>query len=129
MSSSTTALGLFLAPIENRISCYGLTNTSPIPDSKVQSVVEFAVKNAPSAFNVQSARAIILVKADHEKLWDIADKCLKNAMPEGAYQALAPRVKGFHAGYGTVLWLEDQDALDTLKEKNPAIQATIGDCK
>lgn len=69
------------------------------------------------------------MKADHEKLWDIADKCLKDAMPEGAYQALAPRVKGFRAGYGSVLWFEDQDALDTLKEKNPAIQVAISDCK
>ncbi|KAK5062586.1 hypothetical protein LTR84_004659 [Exophiala bonariae] len=127
MSSSPAALDGFLNPIESRLSCYGLTNSSPIPDSKIRSIVEFAIKNAPSAFNVQSARAVILLKADHEKLWDIADKHLKAAMPEPAYQALAPRVKMFRAAYGSVLWFEDQDALDALKEKNPAIQASVAE--
>lgn len=127
--SSSTALEQFFNPIESRISCYSLTNGSPIPDSKIQSIVEFAVKNAPSAFNVQSARAVILLKGDHEKLWDIADKNLKAAMPEPAYQALAPRVQGFRAAYGSVLWFEDQDALEVMKEKNPAIQASIGECE
>jgi predicted oxidoreductase (fatty acid repression mutant protein) len=127
--SPNTPLQAFFSPIKTRISCYSLTNTSPIPDARIQFIVEFAVKHAPSAFNVQSARAVILLKADHEKLWGIADKALKASMPEGAYQALAPRVQGFRAGYGSVLWFEDQDALDTLKEKNPAIQASISECR
>lgn len=126
--SSSPALEAFLNPIESRISCYGLTNTSPIPDAKIKSIVEFTIKNTPSAFNVQSARAVILFKADHEKLWDIADKHLKAAMPEAAYQALASRVKMFRAAYGSVLWFEDQDALDALKGKNPAIQASVAEC-
>lgn len=126
--SPNPALQAFFAPIRSRISCYSLTNTSPISDAKIQLIVEIAIKHAPSAFNVQSARAVILLKADHEKLWDIADKSMKAAMPEAAYQALVPRVQGFRAAYGSVLWFEDQEALDTLKEKNPAIQASIGDC-
>ncbi|KAK7906127.1 hypothetical protein LTR67_000853 [Exophiala xenobiotica] len=113
------------AAIENRISCYSLTDKSPIPDSRIHEIVNSTVKHAPSAFNVQSARAVILLKQDHEKLWDIGDACLKAAMPEPAYLALAPRVQGFREAYGTVLFFEDQAALDTLKSKNPGIQHVI----
>jgi predicted oxidoreductase (fatty acid repression mutant protein) len=117
------------AAIENRISCYSLTDKSPIPDSRIHEIVNSTVKHAPSTFNVQSARAVILLKQDHEKLWDIGDACLKAAMPEPAYLALAPRVQGFREAYGTVLFFEDQAALDTLKSKNPGIQHVIPECK
>ncbi|KAJ9645012.1 hypothetical protein H2204_001474 [Knufia peltigerae] len=116
-----------ISAVENRLSCYTLTNKSPISDSRVQEIVNAAVKNAPSAFNVQSARAVVLLKRDHEKLWDLGDECLKKAMPEAAYQALAPRVQGFKEAYGTVLFCEDQSALDGLKDKNPGIQHVIRD--
>lgn len=119
----------FFAAIENRISCYSLTNTSPIPDTQIHKIIQDTVKHTPSAFNVQSTRAVVLVHQDHEKLWDIGDALLKQAMPDAAYQALAPKVQGFKAAYGTVLWFEDQAALDTLKSKNPGIQHVIPDCK
>lgn len=119
----------FISAIETRISCYTLANKSPISDSRIHEIVNAAIKNAPSAFNVQSARAVILLKQDHEKLWDIGDDLLKKSMPEAAYQALAPRVQGFRQAYGSVLFFEDQAALDTLKSKNPAIQHVIQDCK
>lgn len=117
------------AAIENRISCYSLANKSPIPDSRIHEIVNSTVKHTPSAFNVQSARAVILLKQDHEKLWDIGDACLKKAMPEPAYLALAPKVQGFKESYGTILFFEDQAALDTLKSKNPGIQHVIPECK
>ncbi|KIV87632.1 hypothetical protein PV11_03164 [Exophiala sideris] len=122
----TTVENLFAA-IENRISCYTLTNKSPISDERIHQIINDTVKHTPSAFNVQSTRAVILVKQEHEKLWDIGDAQVKKTMPEPAYQALAPKIQGFKAAYGTVLWFEDQAALDTLKTKNPGIQHVIPD--
>ncbi|KIY01829.1 uncharacterized protein Z520_01967 [Fonsecaea multimorphosa CBS 102226] len=122
---ATASTNFLLATVENRCSCYNLTKASPIADSRIREIIESAVKHTPSAFNVQSTRAVVLVKQDHEKLWDIGDAALKSAMPEQAYAALAPKIQGFRAAYGTVLWFEDQSALDALKEKNPAIQHVI----
>ena len=119
----------FFTAIEDRISCYSLTNKSPISDARIHKIIDDTVKHTPSAFNVQSTRAVVLVKQDHEKLWDIGDAQLKKAMPEAAYAALAPKVQGFKAAYGTVLWFEDQAALDTLKSKNPGIQHVVTDCE
>lgn len=127
--SSTEPLDHFFTHIEKRLSNYAITNTSPIPDSRIQSIVESAIKHAPSTFNVQSARAVILLHADHEKLWDIGDDEIKKTLPESAYTYLKPKIQGFRAGYGTVLWFEDQDALDTLKDKNQSIQHCINDCE
>ena len=92
----------FFEAAELRCSVYTLTNKSTISDDRIKEIVEFAVKHAPSSFNVQSTRAVVLLKKDHEKLWDIGDAMIKRVMPEQAYQALAPRVAGFRAAYGSV---------------------------
>lgn len=118
-SGETTSV-LFSA-IETRRSIYGLSKTLPIPDSRVHEIVSHAIKNCPSPFNTQSARAVILTKGDHEKLWDMADAMLKQMLPEEAYKGLAPRVAGFRAAYGSVLWFEDQAALEAMGQKNPAV--------
>lgn len=129
MSFSTATTDFFLSTVQHRISCYNLSNTSPIPDSRIQEIINATVKHAPSPFNVQSARAIILLRQDHEKLWDFGHDCMKKAMPEAAYTALAPKVAGLRAAYGTVLWFEDREILNGLREKNPAIQGVIQRCR
>ncbi|KAJ9602599.1 hypothetical protein H2200_012792 [Cladophialophora chaetospira] len=125
MSSSKTSTDDFLAAAEYRRSVYTLTNKSTISDARIHEIINTAVKNAPSAFNVQSARAVVLLKEHHEKLWDLGDSLVKKAMPEAAYAGLAPRIQGFKAAYGSVLWFEDHAALDALKSKNPAIQHVV----
>ena len=100
MASETK--GLFPA-ILARHSFYQITNKCPISDERVKEIVDFAITNCPSAYNVQSARAVIVVREKHEKLWDIADETTKAVMPEQVYsQFLAPRIKGFRGGYGSV---------------------------
>ncbi|KIW31473.1 uncharacterized protein PV07_03120 [Cladophialophora immunda] len=125
--ASSPSLDLFLSAVASRISCYALTKHSPIPDSEIHSIVQFAINHTPSTFNVQSARAVVLLHAEHEKLWDIGDASLRVALPEQAYQSLAPKVLGFKAGYGTVLWFEDEEAMDKLKEKSAGIQHLMDD--
>jgi hypothetical protein len=99
--SSASVESLFKAA-ENRRSVYTLTNQSTISDERIKEIVGLAVKHAPSPWNVQSARVAILLKKDHEMLWDMAGAMLKRVLPEPAYQALAPRVAAFSAGYGSV---------------------------
>lgn len=116
MSSQPTVDNLFAAA-EHRISCYTLTNTSPIPDTRVHEIVNLAVKHAPSSFNVQSARAVILVKDQHSKLWTLADEVAQKTHPD-AYRGLSKMIAGFKGAYGTVLFLEDEDPLTALAKKN-----------
>ncbi len=130
MSPTRASTNAFLAATEHRRSVYTLTNKSTISDTRLQYIINTSIKNAPSAFNVQSARAVILLKDHHEKLWDLGAATAKKAMPEAVFNnAIAPRIAGFRAAYGTVLWFEDQAALDDLKAKNPAIQGMVPQCK
>ena len=52
----------FFEAAKLRCSVYTLTNKSTISDERIKEIVESAVKHAPSSFNVQSARAVILLK-------------------------------------------------------------------
>ena len=118
----------FLDAVEGRRTIYKIENKSPISDERIAELVTFAIKHCPSPYNVQSARAVILFREQHEKLWDMADAMLKRSMPEAAYQGLAPKVQGFKNGYGSILWFEDDAALKLLQEKNPVLMNIVPEC-
>ena len=113
------------AAAENRISCYSLNNSSPIPESRIEEIVRNTVKHAPSSFNVQSARAVILFKDENQALWDIGDRILKETQSEDLYKMAASIASRSKNGYGSVLWFEDQEALDGLANKNPPFKDVV----
>ncbi|KAK5444388.1 putative nitroreductase [Exophiala xenobiotica] len=112
----------FLEVVKGRRSIYTLSKETTIPDSKIEEIVKFAVTWAPSSYNVQSARAVVLLGAEHDKLWATVKKHMDQVpMDEGVKGYLAGRINGFSSSYGTVMWFEDQAALDALGEKNPMV--------
>lgn len=110
MTSPPTVSQLLKAS-ETRISCYELSKTPapPIPDTRIHEIINHTIKHAPSSFNVQSTRAVILFKDEHDKLWDLADEVAQKSHPEAHEKMLGKMVKGFREAYGTVLWFEDQE--------------------
>ncbi|KAF7927966.1 hypothetical protein EAE99_005343 [Botrytis elliptica] len=122
MSPSTQFLNLLKA----RRTIYALSNKSTIPDSKIQEIVEQSILHVPSSFNSQSTRAVLLLKAEHEKLWDITKEVLKGVVPADKFEGTAKKIDGFRAGYGTVLFFDDrkvvsgmQSAFATYADKFP----------
>jgi len=112
----------FLTAVKDRRSIYTLSAESTIPDSKIEEIVKYAVTWAPSTYNVQSARAVVLFKENHQKLWDIVKKHMADVPLEGGMRAyMDGRIAGWRASYGTVMWFEDQVALDGLAAKNPMV--------
>ena len=99
MASKST----FLQDVEARRTVYALAHESTIPDSRIEEIVKHAILHVPSAFNTQSARAVVLLRDQHEKLWDIAYQAAKaTAPPEMFAKLYEPRIAGFRGGYGTV---------------------------
>jgi uncharacterized protein len=98
MTSSAT----FLDAIKVRRSNYALTNRSPIPDSKIQEIINEAVLHVPSSFNSQSTRVVLLLKGEHEKLWDITTEVLKAIVPAEQFPKTEQKMGSFKAAYGTV---------------------------
>lgn len=70
---------------------------------------------SPSAFNVQSAQAIILFGGGHKNLWNgIVHDTLEAIVPTDAFQQTAEKLQLFANANGTVLFFENQEAMDQL---------------
>mgnify|MGYP000143181901 CR=1 FL=1 len=68
---------LFLKGVRARRTFYGIGKESPISDERLAELVREAVKYTPSSFNSQSGRAVLLLGAQHDALWDIVKEELK----------------------------------------------------
>jgi len=109
----------FYTAVKERRTLYAIKNESPISDEKIQEIVEFAVKHAPSAFNSQNTRAIVLLGEQSDKFWDITKETLRKIVPAEAFSDTEARMEMFKAGYGTVLFFEDMDIVKGLQEHFP----------
>jgi Predicted oxidoreductase related to nitroreductase len=104
-----------------RRTYYSISNKSLISDKEIEDIVNFAVTNVPSAFNSQSSRVVLLLGDNHKKLWNITKDILKKIVPAEAFPATEGKIDGaFAAGYGTVLYFEDQNVVKGLQEAFPA---------
>ncbi|KAI0827568.1 Nitroreductase [Trametes gibbosa] len=107
----------FFEAVKTRRSVYTIGSDSTIPDEKIEEIVATAVKHAPSSFNVQSSRAVLLLGDEHKKLWDITLEVLKGIVPAEQFPATEGKIKGFAAGHGTVLFFEDQERVKDLQTR------------
>lgn len=107
----------FLASVAKRRSYYGLKSESPISDERLKTLIEDAVKYTPSAMNSQSTRVVVLVKEQHDRLWDLTKEALKKVVPAEQFQATSDKIDSFKDGYGTVLFYEDMDVIHSLQKQ------------
>jgi predicted oxidoreductase (fatty acid repression mutant protein) len=103
--STTDAL---IQAAQSRRTIYKLGKNSPVPDSKIEELVNAAILNVPSSFNTQSTRLVVLLREEHDNLWDITIETFKGLVANGAVPAevfekqTLPKLQGFKAAYGTV---------------------------
>jgi len=109
----------FLDYVSNRRSVYAISDETLISDAQLKELVETTVKHTPSAFNSQTGRVILLLGDDHKKVWNITLEELRKVTPEDAFADTAEKIAGFAAGYGTVLFFEEQDTIKSLQENFP----------
>uniref|UniRef100_UPI0006D59E14 nitroreductase family protein n=1 Tax=Paenibacillus dakarensis TaxID=1527293 RepID=UPI0006D59E14 len=103
----------------NRRSYYAISKDSVISDERIQEIVNDAVKYTPSAFNSQSARVVVLLGEQHDKLWNLTENVLKEVVggSEEQFASTKEKMAGFRAGYGTVLFFEDNSVVAKLQEQ------------
>lgn len=109
--------------IKDRRTYYQLQNTSPVSDEEIQSIIEHVLLYAPSAFNSQSARMVLLLGDNHKKMWEIAkDELKKVSKSEEAFKATEDKVNAsFASGYGTILFFEDKTVIKGLQSSLPTM--------
>ena len=102
---------------ETRRSIYALNKQLPVPATEVARLVEHAVRHTPSSFNSQSTRVVVLLGAEHEKLWKLAEEALAKIVPADSFKPTQDKLHAFAAAAGTVLFFEDQAVVKGLQEK------------
>lgn len=109
----------FYTAVEGRRSIYGISKETVVSDERIIEVIEHAVKHAPSAFNSQSGRVVVLLGENHDKQWNITEAALKEVVPAENFQPTAEKMEAFRSGYGTVLFFEDQSVVESLEQQFP----------
>lgn len=107
----------FLEAVKRRRSIYGIGNQVKISEEKIKQLVSDAVKYSPSAFNSQGSRAVLLFGEHHLKLWGIVKNTLKAMLTSDAFTKTEGKIDSFAAGFGTILFFEDQSIIKELQEK------------
>ncbi|AHF07685.1 nitroreductase family protein [Desulfitobacterium metallireducens] len=107
----------FMTAVKDRRTYYALSKESPISDARIQEIIEQAAEYAPTAFNSQGGRMVLLLGEQHDKLWDITMETLRKIAPVGNFESTENKIKSFRDGYGTVLFFEDQSVVKGLQEK------------
>ncbi|EJU02855.1 nitroreductase family protein [Dacryopinax primogenitus] len=119
-STSTPGAAAFLKAVELRRSIYTISNKIPIPDSRVVEIVQAAIKNGPSSYNSQSSRALVLFGDEHKFVWETVLSVLKPIVPEPEFPKTVGKVENcFKAGYGTVLFWEDNTVVKGMQDTFP----------
>ena len=71
----------FYEAVKDRRSFYAIGKERILPDEEIIKLIQYAVKYAPSAFNCQSSRVLILLGGGHDKLWDLTGDILRGVIP------------------------------------------------
>lgn len=98
--------------LENRRSIYALDRKLSITEAEVETLVKRVTELVPDAFNMKSARVVIVLGKMQDTLWDTI------------YEAFEGRVKrdkidGFKAASGTILYFYDNNVVKSLQERFP----------
>ncbi|KAK4688015.1 uncharacterized protein P7C73_g2090, partial [Tremellales sp. Uapishka_1] len=113
----------FFEAVAKRRTNYNLTAESTLSNEQLQSLVHKAIKDSPTAFNMQTGRIVLVTGEKHKELWEeVVKKTFFKTLGGdekqiGFYDSKI--TKEYTSGYGTVLFFEDQAALEGWCEKMP----------
>lgn len=98
--------------LQKRRSIYALGKELPVSQEEVQRRVEEITELVPDAFNMKSARLILLFGEKHELLWDATYEVFGGKVPRD-------KIDSFKAGAGTVLFFYDKKTVEAMQEQFP----------
>lgn len=107
----------FAEAIIKRRSIYQLGKDEVVSSDEIIKMINTAVKYAPTAFNSQSARVVVLFGENYQNFWRMVKAKLKEIVPAEKFAATEDKINSFMQGYGTVLFFEDKQVVETLQNK------------
>ena len=107
----------FLDYIKQRRTIYAVGKNVALTPEQIESVIKEAVNHSPSSFNSQTSRIVTLFGESHLQFWNVVRETLRKIVPDAAFEGTNAKINSFAAGYGTVLFYEDQDVVKSLQEQ------------
>lgn len=109
-----------------RRSRYGFDTFGGVAQDRVEELVRETLMYVPSAFNSQSTRIVLLRGMAHMRFWDKVCERIREIVPVEAFEKSRRKIeRSFASGSGTVLFYEDGDVVDKLKEEYPLYAAAF----
>ena len=108
-----------LSEIRARRTYYDLTNKTTVPDTALEQMLQKTLRYTPSAFNMQSARMVLLLDQKHTALWEETLRILKDMTPEAAFEKTKAKIDAFKNAYATVLFYNDDRVVASYAESYP----------
>jgi uncharacterized protein len=113
-------MGIFMAfldQIKKRRSIYAIGKNVTLSKEQIETIIRDAVRESPSSFNSQTSRVVTLYGEAHTQFWNIVRETLRKIVPAEAFAGTNAKIDSFAAGYGTVLFYEDQNVVKGLQEQ------------
>ncbi|MDY6344828.1 MAG: nitroreductase family protein [Sphaerochaetaceae bacterium] len=104
--------------LEKRRSIYQIDKHLPVPQEQVVSMVEQATALVPDAFNMKSARVVVALGAQQDRLWDTIYEVFGGKVPR-------EKINGFKNGAGTILYFIDMAVVEGMQKQFPLYAANF----
>ncbi|KAL8393526.1 hypothetical protein RB595_003320 [Gaeumannomyces hyphopodioides] len=125
LAPANATSGLFDA-LGARRTWYSLDKHLPIDGARITQLVQDALQAAPSAFNSEPGRVVVLLGAEHDRLWDAVAAARRAALSAEQWEAsAAAKLAAHRAAAGTVLFFVDRGTVDRWAADVPAHAASF----
>ena len=104
--------------LKQRRTYYAIDENAPISDERIVAIVEEMTELVPDAFNMKSARAVVVLGEKNKQLWDTIHDAFGGKVPR-------EKIDGFAAGRGTVLYYIDTETVERLQGQFPSYAANF----
>lgn len=109
----------FIDMIANRRTNYALGKDVSVSDERIVQTVQSVVREVPSAFNMQSGKAVVAFGGVHDEVWRITMDTLRAIVPPANFSATEKKINSFAAAYGTILFFDDTAIVEQLARQFP----------
>ncbi len=99
--------------LSKRRTYYHINKDIPVTTEEIKETVMELAELVPDAFNMKSARAVIVTGEKQDKLWDLVYDSFEGKVPR-------EKIDGFKAGAGTILYFYDEETIRKMQETYPA---------
>ena len=98
--------------LKQRRTYYNLNKKLPVSNAEVKKVIEEITELIPDAFNMKSARVLVVMDKKQDELWNRIFDTFDGKVPR-------EKIDGFKAAAGTILYFYDEEVVRALQKKFP----------